>query len=97
MISEILAEILGTFVFFSCILVWGEPIPIVIGLLGAIYAFGRVSGGHFNSTVSFMKLVKGEITLPIFFVYVVAQIIGALLALAWWKYAYLAHTTVKNS
>jgi len=85
MIASLIAECLGTALFFSCILAWGEPIPIVIGLLAAIYAFGKISGGHFNSAVSFMMFLKGDIDLPVMFAYILAQMIGATLALIWWK------------
>jgi aquaporin Z len=88
MINNLIAETLGTFIFFTCILVYGEPIPVAIGLLAAIYAFGKVSGGHFNSTVSFMKFVNGDIDLQTFILYVVAQMIGALVALVIWKQLY---------
>ena len=86
MIHALLAECVGTFVFFTCILNASEPIPIAIGLLAAIYMFGKISGGHFNSTVSFMMLLKGDIDFPKFIAYVLAQSIGAVLALATWNY-----------
>ena len=87
MIWEAIAEALGTAIFFSCILSYGvSPIAIAIGLLAAIYAFGRVSGGNFNPGVSFLMYVKGDMDLTKFLVYVVAQLIGAMLALLFWKY-----------
>ena len=52
MIPSLISECLGTALFFSCILAYGEPIPIAVGLLAAIYAFGKISGGHFNCAVS---------------------------------------------
>lgn len=85
MLSSLISEAVGTLIFFSCILAWGEPIPIVIGLLAAIYAFGKISGGHFNPAVSFMMLLKGDIDMAKFVSFVAAQLIGATLALMWWK------------
>lgn len=85
MLSSLVAECVGTFIFFSCILSWGEPIPIVVGLLAAIYIFGKISGGHFNPGVSFMMFLKGDINMPTFIGYVVAQLIGAILTLLWWR------------
>lgn len=84
-IAPFVAECVGTFIFLSCILAWGEPIPIVVGLLAAIYAFGKVSGGHFNGIISFMMFLKGDITGSQTFLYILAQCIGAVLALLWWK------------
>ncbi len=85
MLTSLIAEAIGTLIFFSCILAWGEPIPIVVGLLAAIYAFGKISGGHFNPGVSFMMLLKGDIDMAKFVSFVAAQLIGATLALMWWK------------
>jgi glycerol uptake facilitator-like aquaporin len=85
MFSALIAECLGTLIFFSCILSYGDPIPIAVGLLAAIYAFGKVSGGHFNCAVSFMMYLKGDINGQTFFMYVIAQLVGALLALMWWR------------
>ena len=85
MFSALIAECLGTLLFFSCILSYGDPIPIAVGLLAAIYAFGKVSGGHFNCAVSFMMFMKGDIDLPKCVSYILAQLVGALIALSWWN------------
>jgi aquaporin Z len=85
MLASLISECLGTAIFFSCILSYGEPIPIVIGLLAAIYAFGKISGGHFNSALSFMMYLKGDINSTKFIAYVIAQLFGAVIALTWWR------------
>jgi len=85
MLAPLIAECLGTALFFSCILAYGEPIPIAVGLLAAIYAFGKVSGGHFNCAVSFLMFMKGDIDLSKCILYILAQLVGALIALSWWK------------
>lgn len=84
MLAAVIGEFIGTFIFLLVILAVGQPIPIVIGLLAAILAFGGVSGGHFNPAVSTMLLAKGDISVVTFLVYVVAQVLGGLAALAWW-------------
>lgn len=84
MIASVAAEFIGTFVFLLVILVVGQPIPIVIGLLAAILAFGNLSGGHFNPAVSTMMLAKGDISIAQYVLYVVAQVLGGLAALTWW-------------
>ena len=87
MIWEAIAEVVGTAFFFSVILSYGiSPLAVALGLLAAIYAFGKVSGGNFNPAVSFLMYVKGDMDLTKFLVYVIAQLIGAMLALLWWKY-----------
>lgn len=80
----ILAELLGTFFFFSIILntidnAYG-PIAIAIGLLATIYLCGNVSGGHFNPGISIMMFFKGNMSFIAMIIFIAAQIIGALLA-----------------
>jgi aquaporin Z len=63
----------------------GTPVLIIafgfgLGLLVALYAFGEVSGGHFNPAVSLAMWVDGRIDAGIFLLYVIAQIAGAVLA-----------------
>ena len=79
-----LAEMLGTFFFFFVILTKGEAVPISIGLLASIYAFGGLSGGHFNPAVSLVFFAKGDFNEPghvTFGRYLGAQIYGAMFAL----------------
>lgn len=85
MIAAIIAECIGTAFFFSCTLAYDEPISVVIGLLAAKYAFGKISGGHFNSTGSLLMFMKGAIDFKRFMLYVIAQCVGALFALIWWN------------
>lgn len=82
---DLLVEFIGTFVFLSIILTVGQPIPIVVGLLAAIYFGGNISGGHFNPAVSTMFLVKGNIGVEKYFGYVLAQVLGGLLALMFYN------------
>jgi aquaporin Z len=88
-----LAEFLGTFVFFAIgftsvqaadaagvapLLV--VPFSFGLGLLTAIYAFGHVSGGHFNPAVT-VAMVLDRRTTPVDAIgYIVAQVLGAILA-----------------
>ena len=88
-----LAELLGTFLFMlvgyasvanindttpptAAILV--VPFSFGFGLLAAIFAFGHVSGGHFNPAVTIAAALDRR--LPAFEAlgYVVAQVIGAI-------------------
>ncbi len=63
----------------------GTPVLIIafgfgLGLLVALYAFGEVSGGHFNPAVSLSMWVDGRLDAVSFVLYVVAQVAGAVLA-----------------
>jgi len=87
-----IAEFLGTFmlVFFGTGSVVYSAIttqsPITIGLsfglalAVAIYAFGRVSGGHFNPAVSLSMAIQKRLSWVEFVGYVLAQLIGAIVA-----------------
>lgn len=89
-----LVEFLGTFVFLYIILQSSnyekmQPFIISIGLLAAILLFGAVSGGHFNPAVTAMMYAKGDqkVSRPADALgYVVAQVLGALVALKAHRY-----------
>jgi aquaporin Z len=51
-----------------------------LGLMAAIYAFGHVSGGHFNPAVTLAMVVSKRTTVKDAVPYVVCQVIGATLA-----------------
>lgn len=87
MIGAILTEFIGTFVFLSVILSTGQAIPIAIALASVIFFGGNISGGHFNPAVSTMLLAKGAIKVDKWAVYIIAQILGGLAALWWFKFA----------
>jgi aquaporin Z len=88
-----LAELLGSFLFFtigyaSVGAALAAPLPTPgllvvpfsfgLGLLAAIFAFGHVSGGHFNPAVT-VAMVLDKRTTPADAVgYIIAQVIGAI-------------------
>lgn len=47
---------------------------------------GKVSGGNFNPAVSAMLYAKGDLKASELVSYVVAQVLGGLCALAWYKH-----------
>jgi glycerol uptake facilitator-like aquaporin len=81
----VLTEFVGTFVFLTVILTTGQAFPIGLALAVAIYFGGATSGGHFNPAVSTMMLAKGVISMEKWIVYVIAQILGGLAALLWYR------------
>lgn len=89
--TAIVTEFIGTFVFLSVILATGSAIPIAVALAAVIFFGGSVSGGHFNPAVSTMMWIKGVIPAEKWAAYVIAQILGGLVAL-WW----FMHTQVKG-
>ena len=91
MIGKFFVEFIGTFIFLSIIICVGEPIPIAVGLLAAIYLGGKISGGNFNPAVSTMFFLKNTLSLQEYAYYVAAQILGAVCALYFYKYAVKNH------
>jgi aquaporin Z len=90
-----LAELLGTFMFMmigymsipafqhsappaSNLLV--VPFAFGLGLLAAIFAFGAISGGHYNPAVTVAMILDKRAPVVEGVAYIVAQIIGAIAA-----------------
>ena len=87
------AELVGTFVFMTIgyfsVPAFGAagvpgllvvPFSFGLGLLAAIFAFGHISGGHFNPAVSIAMALDKRMTPVDAAGYIVAQIIGAIAA-----------------
>ena len=88
-----LAELLGTFLFmtigYASVANFGAANPAIpgllvvpfsfgFGLLAAIYAFGHISGGHYNPAVTIAMLADRR-TKPVEAAgYIIAQVIGAI-------------------
>jgi aquaporin Z len=106
-----LAELLGTFLFFTIGLssvqavgALGAAAPLLVvvplafgfGLLAAIFAFGHVSGGHFNPAVTVAMVIDGRTTPADAVGYIIGQLLGAIgaaaLVLLLWSQAAVAKT-----
>ena len=90
------AELLGTFLFFTIGLIsvaavghagqGNAPLLVVIpfafglGLLAAIFAFGHISGGHFNPAVTVAMVIEGRTTVTDAAGYLIGQLLGAIAA-----------------
>lgn len=87
--KQFVSEFVGTFVFMLVILYataqnaqWPNLAPLLIvgGLLSGIVLSATNSGGHLNPAVSFMMYLKGALTLNGMGEYMVAQLLGAFVA-----------------
>ena len=86
--QKYLAELLGTFVLVMggslAILGGGGTIEIAFGfglaLLAGLYAFGEVSGGHFNPILSLAAFLDRRLTALETIWYWISQFVGAILA-----------------
>jgi aquaporin Z len=77
---KLLVEFIGTFLFFSVILKWGEALPIAVALAAAIYFGGHISGGNFNPGVSLMMFLTDKLSQAEFLQYVLVQGLAAFSA-----------------
>jgi aquaporin Z len=91
LVSRLVAEVFGTFVLVfgvigTALFATGDvkilSIAIAVGLavLVAAYAVGHISGGHFNPAVSLGAAAAGRMRWADVVPYVIAQILGGLLA-----------------
>ena len=81
-----IAELIGT--FFLTLTIFASSVsspgfaPLAIGpiLMTQIFAFGHISGAHFNPAVTLGVFLRGKIPLKDALVYLVVQVVGSLLA-----------------
>lgn len=85
MVPALIAEFVGSFVFFVVILATGMPIAIAVALLAVIYFGGHVSGGNFNPAVSIMMIFRGDLSVSVGIAYIIVQLLAAGLAFLWFQ------------
>ncbi|WJZ68527.1 aquaporin [Kocuria rosea] len=68
----------GTGIFATAVI--DSALGFGLGLLAVLVAFGHVSGGHFNPAVTLAAVVSGRTPTKVALGYVVAQVLGALVA-----------------
>lgn len=88
---KVVVEIIGSFFFLSVILRSLSDssigsIGIAVALLASIYFGASTSGGHFNPAVSFAMFMKNKMEINLLIGYVLAQLIGAALAVKFDSY-----------
>lgn len=80
-----ITEFIGTFLFLSIILLNGNAFVIGITLAVLIWFGSLTSGGHYNPVVSFINYIKKDIDHYKLLLYVIAQILGGVFALAFYN------------
>ncbi len=96
LIGLIIAEFLGTFIITVAFLeMQGSPLFYGFALIGAVLMIGGVSGAHLNPAVTIGALATRKITALNAFLYVLAQILGAVAA--WWVLTLFAKASVIGS
>ncbi|MFZ1662137.1 MAG: aquaporin [Paracoccaceae bacterium] len=92
MSKKLIAEVIGTFIlvfFGTCAIVYmgtdigklGIGMAFGLGVVAAAYGIGSISGAHLNPAVSLGMVTAGRMSVGDFIGYVVAQVIGAILAI----------------
>jgi len=77
-----IAELIGTFLLAAVVVATsGQPLFVMFGLVGIVLAIGAFSGAHVNPLLTVGAWVTRKITGVRALAYVVAQALGALLAL----------------
>jgi aquaporin Z len=84
-LQKYLIEFFGTFFFLYVILSVGHPIAIGAALTIAIFLGGKISGGNFNPAVTIMMTMAKKMKFADSIPYIVAQILGGLVALQLYK------------
>ena len=98
--KKFIAEVIGTFVFLGVIIVsvagksftvadksetW---IKIGLALSVSILLIVNISGGHLNPCVSIMFYLHKDLSFEELIIYILAQVIGAVLAVTMYKMMY---------
>jgi|UniRef100_A0A6C0HK83 glycerol uptake facilitator-like aquaporin len=83
--QKYLAEFLGTLFFVYVILATGNPLAIGAALALVVLLAMNISGGHMNPAVSVVMASLGKISTADLMPYIIAQVLGALVALELYK------------
>ena len=74
---KLVGEFFGTLVFLWAVARYGTPLAVGVGLAVAAYAFGHLSGGHYNPAVTFMKYLSGTVSRNTLVSYTLTQMFAA--------------------
>lgn len=91
MTKSFVAELIGTFIFLSVIVIASEsfgvahrcllPGAVAIGLLAALLIAAPISGGHLNPAISIMSILNDPNNSTRYSLYIVAQLLAVILVI----------------
>lgn len=91
MIGEAFSEVLATFFFTATIFAVAKetlaPLLIGVALAASIFFAAKFGKAFVNPAVALGFWARGDIKAQAVMVYIVAEVLGALLAVVWWKFA----------
>ena len=81
-VAALVAEFVGTFIFAATVVAsQGQPILVMFALAGVVLAVGALSGAYLNPALTVAAWVTRRMTAMRALGYIVAQFLGAMLAL----------------
>lgn len=80
MLTAILAEFFGTFIFFFVIFTTLNPLYIGLTLGTLLAIFSKVYGSSFNPAVSIASVYSGNLSKKLVIPHIIAQLCGGLLS-----------------
>lgn len=83
--NKYLVEFIGVALFVYVILAIGNPLATGAALALIILIAAPISGGHINPAVSVAMAASGRLPMADLFPYVIAQVLGGLVALQLYK------------
>jgi aquaporin Z len=93
LIAALIAEFVGTFIFAAAVIAGqGQPILVFFALVGVVLAIGTLSGAYVNPALTIAAWVTRRMGAVRALSFIVAQILGAMLALVVLN-AFLSNTT----
>lgn len=91
LVGNFVGELIATFFFISVILLTATQVygafSIGLALTIGILFVSKLSLGALNPAVAVALWAKKAINLPTMIVYILAEVIGGLLAVLWWNFA----------
>ena len=91
LLRNFIGELIATFFFIAVILLTGSQIygafSIGLALTIGILFVSKLSLGALNPAVAVALWAKGTISATTTIIYIIAEIIGGLLAVIWWNWA----------
>ena len=82
LVAALIAEFVGTFIFAATVIAGqGQPILVLFALVGVVLTVGALSGAYVNPALTLGAWVTRRLTGLRALAYIIAQVLGAMLAL----------------
>ena len=97
LVAALIAEFVGTFIFAATVIAGqGQPILVFFALVGVVLAVGTLSRAYVNPALTIAAWVTRRMSALRALAYIVAQVLGAMLALVVLN-AYVGHAAAPSS